>query len=79
MKFINKALAITKVFGLICLQCLCMLPFALSGSRTHEEICLVTRMSDGRKGHLKGLSIFHGAPHISAGGIEENNLKRDLA
>lgn len=82
MKFINKALAITTAFGLICLQCLCLLPFAISASRTRREICLVLCMSAGRKGHLKGLSVFHGAPHTSPGSprmAKEKDLKRDLA
>lgn len=68
MIFINKTLATTKAFGLICLQCLCMLPFAVFSSHTCGEICLVPCMSTARKGQLAGPSVSHGAPHTSPGG-----------
>lgn len=80
--FINKTLATVKAFGLICLQCLCVLPFAVFSSCTCGEICLVPCMSAGRKGHLEGPSISHGAPHTTPGGpgvAKEKDLKRHVA
>lgn len=80
--FINKTLATAKVFGLICLQCLRVLPFAVFSSRTCGEICLVPCMSAGRKGHLEGPSISRGAPHMSPRGpgvAKEKDPKRGVA
>lgn len=82
MMFISKTLATAKAFGLICLQRLCVLPFAVFSSCTCGEICLVPCTSAGRKSHLEGPSISHGAPHTSPGGLgvaEEKDPKRGAA
>lgn len=76
--FTNKT---PKAFGLICLQCLCALPFAVFRSCTRREICLEPCMAAGRKGHLEGLSISHVAPHTSPGGpgVGEKDPKKGVA
>lgn len=82
MMFINKTLAIMKAFGLICLQCLCVLPFAVFGSHTCGEICLVPCMPTARKGQLEDPSVSHGAPHTSprgAGVAKGKDPKRGVA